>query len=149
MAPFPIFLLLFLAVPLVEIYFLIVVGGWIGAVPTILLVVLTAVMGAALARQQGFATLQRLQATLARDEVPAIELLEGVFLLLGALLLLTPGFFTDLVGFACLIPPTRQALALWAIRHLRVSPPPGDGPFPPSGGTRSRTLEGDFHREDD
>ncbi|MGD2056482.1 MAG: FxsA family protein [Gammaproteobacteria bacterium] len=149
MRPFPIFLLLFLAVPLVEIYFLILVGGWIGALPTVLLVVLTAVAGAALARHQGFATLQRLQATLERGETPAIELLEGVFLLIGALLLLTPGFFTDLIGFFCLLPRTRQALALWAIKRIHVTPPPGDGPFPPAGGQPSRTLEGEFHREDD
>jgi UPF0716 protein FxsA len=149
MRPFPIFLLLFLAVPLVEIYFLIVVGGWIGALPTVVLVVLTAVAGAALARQQGFATLRRLQATLERGETPAIELLEGVFLLIGALLLLTPGFFTDLIGFLCLLPRTRQALALWAVKRLRVTPVSEGGSAGPSAGPRSRTLEGEFHREDD
>ncbi|MGB5305945.1 MAG: FxsA family protein, partial [Gammaproteobacteria bacterium] len=84
MSPFPALLLLFLLVPLVEIYLLIVVGGWIGALPTVLLVVLTAVAGAALARYQGMATLQRLQATLGRGETPAIEMLEGVILLAGA-----------------------------------------------------------------
>jgi UPF0716 protein FxsA len=149
MAPFPVFLLLFLVVPLVEIYFLIVVGGWIGAFPTVLLVVGTAVAGAALARHQGLATLQRLQASLARGEAPAMELLEGVLLLIGALLLLTPGFFTDLVGFACLLPFTRRALAFWGLKHFIVTPPPGSGPSRPSSGRPSRTLEGEYHREDD
>jgi len=145
MAPFPLLLLVFLLVPLVEIYFLIVVGGIIGALPTIALVVLTAVIGAALARQQGLATLQRLQASVARGETPAIELLEGVLLLVGALLLLTPGFFTDALGFACLIPATRRLLALWILKRFMAGGPPG----PPPGEHRPVTLEGEFHREDD
>ena len=150
MAPFPVFLLLFLLVPLVEIYFLIVVGGWIGALPTVLLVVATAVAGAALARYQGFATLQRLQATLARGEAPAIEMLEGVLLLIGAVLLLTPGFFTDLAGFVCLVPVTRRWLALRGLKRLIVPPSaPGSGPFGPGSAGGSRTLEGEFHRDDD
>jgi UPF0716 protein FxsA len=74
MNPFPVLLLLFLLVPLIEIFVMIKVGGIIGALPTVLLVVLTAVAGAALARFQGLATLQRLQATLARGETPAIEM---------------------------------------------------------------------------
>jgi UPF0716 protein FxsA len=147
MAPFPVFFLLFLLVPLVEIWFLIVVGGWIGALPTVLLVVATAVAGAALARAQGFATLQRLQATLARHEAPAMEMLEGVLLLVGALLLLTPGFFTDLAGFFCLLPPTRRWLALRGLQHVIL--PPGGGPQGPAHHDAPRTLEGEFHREDD
>ncbi len=118
MAPFPVLFLLFLAIPLLEIYFLILVGSWIGALPTVLIVILTAVAGAALARQQGFATLQRVQLMLANGEMPALELLEGVILLVGALLLLTPGFITDLAGFVCLIPASRRQLALWTMRHL-------------------------------
>lgn len=150
MAPFPVLLLLFLLVPLAEIYFLIVVGGWIGALPTVLLVVATAVAGASLARHQGFATLQRLQATIARGEAPALEMLEGVLLLIGALLLLTPGFFTDLAGFVCLVPPTRRWLALRGLQRFIVPPGPRGGPFDsgsPGGGPR--TIEGEFHRDDD
>jgi len=150
MTPFPVLLLLFLLVPLAEIYFLIVVGGWIGALPTVLLVVATAVAGAALARHQGFATLQRLQATLARGEAPALEMLEGVLLLIGALLLLTPGFFTDLAGFVCLIPPTRHWLALRGLQRMIVPPSaPGSGPPGPGSASGPRTLEGEFHRDDD
>jgi UPF0716 protein FxsA len=149
MTPFPIVFLLFLLVPLVEIYFLIVVGGIIGALPTVALVVLTAVIGAALARQQGLATLQRLQATLARGEPPAIEMLEGVLLLIGALLLLTPGFFTDALGFACLLPVTRRALAWWGVRRFFVVKPAGPAPGPAENTHQPRTIEGEFHREDD
>jgi len=148
MSPFPVMLLLFLLVPLIEIYVMIQVGGIIGALPTVLLVVLTAVAGATLARFQGMATLQRLQATLARGEAPAIEMFEGVLLLVGALLLLTPGFITDLLGFACLIPITRRALAFWALKRFTVVTPAGPGQKKP-GGDPSRTLEGEFHRDDE
>jgi UPF0716 protein FxsA len=148
MAPFPVFLLLFLLVPLAEIYFLIVVGGWIGAFPTVALVVLTAVLGASLARQQGLATLQRLQQTIGRGEPPALEMLEGALLLIGALLLLTPGFFTDLAGFACLFPATRRWLAVWVMRRFMVLPAE-NAPFRTPGEQHSRTIEGEFHREDE
>ena len=148
MNPFPVLLLLFLLVPLVEIYVMIQVGGIIGALPTVLLVVLTAVAGAALARYQGLATLQRLQATLARGETPAIEMFEGVLLLVGALLLLTPGFITDLLGFVCLIPFTRRALAFRLLKRVTVVTPAGTAPKPP-GEHQPRTIEGDYRREDD
>jgi UPF0716 protein FxsA len=148
MAPFPVILLLFLLVPLAEIYFLIVVGGIIGALPTVALVVLTAVIGAALARYQGMATIQRLQTTMARGEAPAIEMLEGVLLLFGALLLLTPGFFTDALGFACLLPPTRRALAFWGLKRFMVVTP-GDPRHKPADEHGPRTIEGEFHREDE
>ena len=152
MAPFPVLFLLFLGVTLAEIYFLIVVGGWIGALPTVLLVILTSAVGVALARHQGYATLQSLQSlqrALARGEIPAVEMLEGVILLIGALLLLTPGFLTDLAGFICLIPASRRALASWAMKHITVTTSPAPGSTGPSSGRRPRTLEGDFHREDE
>jgi UPF0716 protein FxsA len=149
MMPFPVLFLLFLAIPVLEIYCFILVGGWIGALPTVLLVILTAAVGAALARHQGLATLQRLQMTLARGELPAVELFEGVILLVGALLLLTPGFITDLVGFFCLFPATRRALALRSMRHIKTGAPPPSGSTASSPGREGRTLEGEFHREDD
>jgi len=147
MSPFPVLLLLFLLVPVVEIYLLIKIGGVIGAFPTVVLVILTAVIGAALARYQGLATLQRLQATMARGETPAIEVFEGVLLLVGALLLLTPGFMTDLLGFACLIPVTRRALAFWGLRQFTRVTPGTSQPHP--GKDQPRTIEGEFRREDD
>jgi len=147
MKPFPVLLLLFVLVPVVEIYFLIQVGGLIGALPTVLLVILTAVAGASLVRYQGLSTMGRLQATLARGEVPAVEMLEGMILLVGAVLLLTPGFVTDAVGFACLIPALRHALALRALKHFMVAPGPGPFGTPPARGPR--TLEGEFHRDED
>jgi UPF0716 protein FxsA len=149
MSPLPV-LLLFIAIPLVEIYFLIKVGDVIGAFTTVVLVVATAVLGASIARYQGLVTLQRVQATVARGEAPAIEMLEGVILFLGAVLLLIPGFVTDIIGFACLVPPLRRAIALWALQHMIVPPPPPrGGPGSQSGGHETRTLEGEFRREND
>ncbi len=136
--------LLFLAVPLAEIYLLIHVGGIIGAGWTAVLVVATAVLGAVLVKAQGFATLDRIRAQLERREFPAMEVLEGVFLLVAGALLLTPGFLTDAVGFACLTPPLRHAVIRYALkRGLWQRPPPGPGePAPPPG--HRPPIEGEF-----
>jgi len=104
---FPIFAFLFLVVPIVEIFLLIQIGSVIGAWWTILCVVGTAVLGAYLLRQQGLSTLARFQKNMASGVVPAKEMLEGIALLIGGALLMTPGFFTDAIGFLCLLPFTR------------------------------------------
>lgn len=148
MRPFPVLLLVFFSIPLIEIYLLIKIGSWLGALPTIALLVFAAVLGTLLLRQQGFATLQRLQAAQARGQIPATELLEGAILTLSGILLLIPGFFTDVLGYLGLIPPLRR----WLVRaildrfFLNQSWPPPAGP-PPSDGPV--TLEGEFRREDD
>ncbi len=121
MGLFQILLLLFLLVPVIEIYLLIEVGSAIGAIYTILLVVLTAVVGAALLRWQGFTTFQRVREAMARGEVPAIEMMEGVVLLLCGALLLTPGFFTDAIGFLALIPAVRRHFILEVIKRQSVA----------------------------
>ncbi len=108
------FFLIFLLVPLIEIYFLIEIGGLIGVGMTILLVVFTALLGAFLVRAQGFATFARVQMQLAQGRLPALEMLEGLLLFFAGALLLTPGFFTDAVGFVLLVPPLRRKI----IRHL-------------------------------
>ena len=102
--------ILFLLVPLIEIYFLIKVGSIIGAGWTVFAVVGTAVLGAGLLRVQGLSTLQRAQLSIAKGEVPAVAMLEGVALAISGVLLLTPGFFTDTLGFILLIPVLRQSL---------------------------------------
>ena len=113
--------LFFLIVPFVEIYVLLQVGGLIGAFPTIFLVVFTAALGAWLLRRQGFATWQRFQASLAQGTIPAYEMIEGPILLIGGALLLTPGFFTDTLGFACLVPALRRKIAQYITEnHLLV-----------------------------
>lgn len=116
-----IFLLLFIILPIVEMTILIKVGTMIGALNTIGLVLLTAVIGAALLRQQGFATLLRANERLNSGELPAKEVAEGLILAVGGALLLTPGFVTDTVGFLCLFPGTRHFLAAQALKKLVVS----------------------------
>lgn len=139
-------LALFLLVPLLEIYLLIKVGGLIGALPAVLLVVAAALLGVMLLRQQGMATLARAQAALARGELPALAMLEGVVAVVGALLLVIPGFFTDVVAFFCLIPPLRR----WLLRRIvrrGVVRPPGAGGGPHDQGPR--TLEGEYWQDDE
>lgn len=111
-------LLIFIIVPLVEIGLFIQIGGLIGALPTIGLIILTAVIGVGLIRLQGLITLARIREKLNRDEIPATDLVEGLMLLVAAILLLTPGFFTDTVGFLLLIPPIRQPLAVRLLHYL-------------------------------
>ena len=107
---FPLIAVLFLVVPLLEIYLLIQVGQVIGAGWTVFLVVLTAVIGVALLKAQGISTLNRAQQKMQANELPAREILEGMGLVVAGALLLTPGFFTDAVGFVLLFPPTRIML---------------------------------------
>ncbi|MFT7414686.1 MAG: UPF0716 protein FxsA [Methylophagaceae bacterium] len=102
--------ILFLLVPLIEIYFLIKVGSLIGAGWTVFAVVGTALLGAGLLRIQGLSTLKRAQVSMAHGQVPAVAMLEGVALAISGFLLLTPGFFTDTLGFLLLIPVLRQSL---------------------------------------
>ena len=139
-------LVLFLVVPLGEIYLLIKVGSTVGAAATIGLVVLTAVIGAALMRAQGLATLFRARSAMARGEVPALELMEGAVILVAGALLLTPGFITDTAGFLCLIPALRQRLILAAATLRPAGPPPG---HPRRTDHGRRTIEGEYSRRDD
>jgi UPF0716 protein FxsA len=108
---FRILLILFLTVPLVEIAILIKIGKVIGAGYTIALVIGTAILGAALLRTQGISTLAKVQTNINLGQLPAIELIEGLILLISGVLLLTPGFFTDMLGFLALVPILRQRLA--------------------------------------
>jgi UPF0716 protein FxsA len=132
--------LLFIIVPILEIYLFITVGGMIGALSTILIIILTAIIGAYLLRAQGIATIQKAQLNLLQGQLPAFELLEGVLILTGGVLLLTPGFFTDTIGFIFLIPILRKYIILWWIKKKASEIP---RPHQPS------TLEGTYRREDD
>ena len=144
---FRILLVLFLVVPIVEIYLLIKVGGVIGALPTVFLVVFTAVLGAFLLRMQGFTTLNRMRSSMERGELPAVEMLEGVMLLVSGAMLLTPGFFTDTLGFLCLIPPLRRKMAIFLIEKAFIvqMQPPGGPDSTPRG---PRVIRGEYHRDD-
>ncbi len=148
MSPFRVLLLIFFLVPLLEIYLLIQVGSVIGALPTVALVVLTALVGAALLRHQGLSTLRRVQETVLQGGVPALELLEGAVIVLGGALLLTPGFFTDAVGFVCLVPGLRRRLLRWALRRGLVAVLAGPRRPPPPGPGGGFTIEGEIEREE-
>ncbi|MCU0304052.1 MAG: FxsA family protein [Thermoanaerobaculales bacterium] len=117
-------LLLFTVVPLVELALLVQLGRVIGLAPTVAIVLLTGITGAALARWQGLATLRRVQAELAEGRMPAGALVDGLLILVAGAMLLTPGLITDAAGFVLLIPPSRAALRRALVeafrRRLRV-----------------------------
>jgi UPF0716 protein FxsA len=132
-------LLLFTVVPIVELALLIQLGRLVGLGPTVAIVLLTGVAGAALARWQGLATLKRVQTEMAEGRMPAGALIDGLLILLAAAVLLTPGLITDAVGFLLLIPPTRAAVrrALSEAFQRRMQ----DG--------RTVVLDGEWSRVDD
>lgn len=113
----PLLLILFIAVPVVELYVIIQVGQAIGVLPTLAILLGDALLGAALLRQQGRAAWQRFNAALDERRFPGREVADGLLITIGGTLLLTPGFLTDLVGLALLIPPTR-ALVRRAMRAV-------------------------------
>ncbi|MGI9481319.1 MAG: FxsA family protein [Hyphomicrobiales bacterium] len=132
---------IFIAVPLIEIALFIQIGSLIGLWPTLATVVATAVIGTWLLRHQGFAVISQAQESAARNELPVQPIIHGVFLLAAGLLMLTPGFFTDVIGFALLIPPVRLAIAhsIWSrIKDNVHVVTPGMGPShqAPSGSDR-------------
>lgn len=137
-------LTLFIVVPLLEMLILIEVGSIIGAIPTVLLVVLTATVGIWLLKLEGMQTWSRVQQKLASGAIPETELLEGIMLIVGGALLLTPGFVTDTIGFICLLPGLRRPIARWMIQQAVFRS------FNATSTTTSPTniIEGEFRRED-
>jgi len=115
------FPLLFIILPIAEMWLLIEVGGEIGALNTIALVLLTAMIGFALLRQQGLATLARAQQRMAEGQIPAAEMAEGICLAVGGALLLTPGFITDAFGLVCLLPGLRKLLIGGVLKRMQQS----------------------------
>jgi UPF0716 protein FxsA len=109
----------FIVLPILEMYVLIKVGGNLGALNTVLLVLLTALIGVALLRVQGFRTLMNAKNKLGMAQLPAEEMITGIFLAIGGALLLTPGFITDIFGFLCLVPLTRRILLKVFLNNLR------------------------------
>jgi len=156
--------LLFIIIPLIELYFIIVVGEAIGAFWTVILVILTAVVGVNLLRIQGMSTLAKAQQNMAMGQIPAMEMMEGIALAVAGVLLITPGFITDSIGFLCLIPASRRAIIRYLMAkstiHTRFNA--GSGGFqqdpyqqkPPSQPEDNsppkvgRTIEGEYRRED-
>ncbi|ENM5785999.1 membrane protein FxsA [Vibrio metoecus] len=153
---FPILLFLFIAVPVIEIALFIQVGGVLGLWPTIALVLLTAVMGASLVRSQGLQTLLTVQQRLAQGQLPAQQILEGVMLAVAGVLLLTPGFLTDMMGMLILLPAPRVWLAKYVMSRVVVSSLHTRGQnfeqansFRDHSNPNGSTYDGEFERKDD
>lgn len=111
----------FLAVPLIEIALFIQIGGVIGLGWTLLIVIITAVIGTILVRQQGMQALGQVRSSFNTMQDPSEALAHGAMILFSGALLLTPGFFTDAVGFALLVPGVRLALFHWARKRVKVT----------------------------
>jgi UPF0716 protein FxsA len=154
-----ILLIAFIVTPIIEIAVLIQVGGWLGLWPTLALIILTAIAGTWMLRQQGFAVLSRAQSQLERGTVPLAEVFEGICLVVAGALLLTPGFVTDVIGGALLLPPFRTWLynvlgsrfrASVSYHEGRMDGEPWDSERPPNGGQGQDAdgggpvVEGDF-----
>lgn len=143
--------LLFLLLPLIELFLLIKLGSVLGALPTVALCIATAAAGSYLIRWQGLSTVMRLRESLDKGDLPALEIAEGAALLVAGALLLTPGLATDLLGFAILVPPLRREVLLRLLaRHMR---PAGDGytvdgeaTAPGSAPRRIVIMNGEFKR---
>lgn len=136
--------LLFLAVPLIEIGLFIQVGGWIGLWPTLLIVVLTALAGTWLVRSQGAQVLQKVRSSLDQLSDPTEPLAEGAMILFSGALLLTPGFFTDAVGFALLVPGFRRFVFREVRRRVHVQTVASPGSRRPG---PDDVIEGDYEVE--
>ena len=111
------FFLLIIGLPVLEIFLMIKVGGKVGALNTIALIFLTAIIGIYFAKLQGIQTLKSGMANLYQNKIPAYDLLSGASIAIAALLLIIPGFFTDFVGFLFLIPFTRKIIFSIAIKN--------------------------------
>lgn len=111
--------LLMIVVPALEIWGLVTVGRMIGGLNTVLLVILTGVIGAYLAKSQGLRILHEAERKLSYGQLPGQQILDGIAVLVGGVLLLTPGFFTDSIGFLLLFPPTRSIFKMWFLIWLQ------------------------------
>ena len=122
-------LALFVLLPIVELALLIQLGGWIGLPGTLAIVLLTGFLGAGLARRQGLRAWMAIQRELRDGRMPAAALLDGLLILIGGILLLTPGLLTDLCGLALLLPPSRGAVKGHLRRRLQRALEQGDARF--------------------
>jgi UPF0716 protein FxsA len=171
---FRLLFLLFVIIPIIEISLLMNIGAWIGAWPTIAIVIFTAWLGAKNVRKQGIATFNSVQTKIAQGQAPSNEIIAGVMLLIAGVLLVTPGFVTDIFGLSLLIPQVRQALIKTVKKNIVLNPNANtrgashftyqstehytvdeDAAFhqpisPPSQSAphKGETLEGDFERKD-
>ncbi|HZD60176.1 MAG TPA: FxsA family protein [Anaerolineae bacterium] len=112
-------LLIFILVPLIEVAIFIGAGHTIGVLQTIVLILISGIIGAFLVRTQGAQVIYNIKRSVEQGLLPSNELIDGLFVLIGGALLLTPGFFTDLIGLVMLLPPTRRVLREFGKEYLR------------------------------
>lgn len=136
------FLLGLVSLPVLEIYLLVKLIGLLGFVLTLALLLSAAAFGMFLLRIQGFSTWMRVQQALARGELPAREMIESGLVAAGGVLLLIPGFLSDVLALPCLIPATRRRFAAYLLSNYIVMPPQ------PNGSDGQLTIDGEFKRED-
>ena len=137
---------IFLLLPIADITLLIKIGSLIGILPTVGLILLAATAGSWLLRRQGIATIDKLRENIARGELPAAQLIEGVILMICAALFIAPGFLTDFIAIIGLIPLLRRRLVNWVLRRgllgLVNTPVPRR-----KSNTEPNTIDGEFWRE--
>ena len=112
-------LMLFIIVPVTELYLLIEVGKRIGTLTTISIIIFTGILGAYLVKHQGFMILRKIQNDLNEGTIPEDSLIQGAIILTGGILLLTPGFATDIAGFIFLIPVSRNVVKKYLLKWLK------------------------------
>lgn len=130
--------------PFLEIAGFIVVGGWIGVFPTLLLIILTTLLGLFILRTQGFVTLINMQRRMQQGEHPQIDVLNGALTMFAGLLLLIPGFITDSIGILLLIPIIRVAVLHWLVKTKIIVPGPSQNQ---QNVPHGRTIEGEWREE--
>lgn len=139
-------ILVVIALPVIEIALFIEAAQWIGGLGTIFMAILAGMAGIALVRRQGFGTMMRIRSQLDRGEMPVADAFNGLCLAFAGLLLLLPGFLTDIVALPLLLPPVRDGLRRWLGRRVRTvvathgaQPPPGAGP-----GNSQKVIDVDY-----
>ncbi|RHW77786.1 FxsA family protein [Colwellia sp. RSH04] len=167
---FRLLFVLFIIVPIIEITVIMQVGELLGVWPTVAIVILSAWLGAKYVRQQGIETLQSVQGKMAQGEMPSNEIVTGLMLLVAGVLLVTPGFVTDIFGLSLLIPSVRRAIAAQVQKNINVNQfnagasfhhtsqgnvfeheehqPPFSNDSKPISHHQGDTLEGEFQRKD-
>jgi UPF0716 protein FxsA len=142
-------LVLFIVLPLVELYVILKVGDAIGVVPTILLLAADSVLGWVLLRSQGRSVWRRFNAALAEGKMPHREVMDGVLVIFGGAFLITPGFVTDVIGLLLLLPPTRALIRSQVVRRLGRRVTVGVAGGPARRRPRDYDVEGTARESDD
>jgi len=167
---FQLLFVLFIIIPIIEITVIMQVGALLGLWPTVAIVILSAWLGAKYVRQQGLATMQTVQEKMAQGEMPSGEIVTGLMLLVAGVLLVTPGFVTDIFGLSLLIPSVREGIAKQVQKQIKVNQFSGGASFShgaqgnvyqhephehsftqeskPISHHEGETLEGEFQRKD-